>query len=71
MKIAGKKEHIPNNFIAGSRKILNFAVSSHIHEFYEIEFVISGDGVCCIDGQDYEFSAGSVFFLSPINIHEI
>lgn len=71
MKLATRKEHIPNDFIAASRKWLHSAVPPHIHEFFEIEFVISGKGVCCVDGRDYEFSEGSVFFLSPINTHEI
>lgn len=71
MKLATKKEHIPNDFIAASRKRLSAAASPHIHEFFEIEFVISGKGVCCIDGHDYVFNKGSVFFLSPINTHEI
>ena len=71
MRFARKKEFIPNDFIAASRKTLISAASPHLHEFFEIEFVISGSGVCCIDGQDYAFSEGSIFFLSPINIHEI
>ena len=71
MQFVRKKENMPNGFIAASRKILTSAVPAHIHEFFEIEFVISGRGVCCIDGHDYAFSDGSIFFLSPINIHEI
>ena len=71
MKLATKREHIPNDFIAASRKRLFDPAAPHIHEFFEIEFVISGEGVCVVDGVEYNFKAGSIFVLSPINTHEI
>ena len=71
MKLATKREHIPNDFIAASRKKLFDPAAPHIHEFFEIEFVISGDGVCVVDGIEYDFKAGSLFVLSPVNTHEI
>ncbi len=66
-----KHEHIPNDFIAASRKWLSPVVSAHMHDFFEIEFVISGSGVCEVDGREYPFCRGSVFFLTPINTHTI
>jgi AraC-like DNA-binding protein len=66
-----KRKFIPNGFIAASRKPLLPFHLPHLHDFFEIEFIISGKGICCVDGKEYCFSEGSFFFLSPINIHEI
>ena len=71
MNILTKKDSIPNDFISASRKHVSEAVHPHFHEFFEIEFVISGNGVCRVDGKEYPFSEGSLFLLTPVNVHEI
>ena len=71
MKFFIGRDQIPNDFIAASIKHIELQTPVHMHEFFEIEYIISGSGTCVIDGREYEFSEGCIFFLSPINTHEI
>ena len=71
MHILTRHSSIPNDFIAASRKRISGNSSPHVHEFFEIEYAISGSGICVIDGREYPISAGSLFLLSPVNTHEI
>ncbi len=49
----------------------NEHVPTHLHDFFEIEYIISGSGTCFIDGKKYELRPGMVFFMSPINTHNV
>lgn len=71
MRIMTKTGWIPNDFIAASRKHVSGDTSAHLHEFFEIEFVISGSGICRIDGREYPMQTGSLFLLTPVNTHEL
>lgn len=71
MEIMSKRVFIPNDFLSASRKILNYYSAPHLHDFFEIEFIISGKGICVIDGCEYLFEPGSVFLLTPLNTHEV
>ena len=71
MKVLKKKDYIPNDFIAASRKYVSYVTPPHLHEFYELEFIISGRGVCVVDNIEYNFSGGDVFLLTPLNVQEI
>lgn len=57
--------------ISASRKHFIGDASTHLHEFFEIEYVINGSGQCIIDGCEYEMKKNSIFLLSPANTHEI
>ena len=71
MKLLTQKYSIPNGVIAASRKRILKNSSTHIHEFFEIEMIISGSGICVVDGLEYPLSAGDLFLLSPVNTHEV
>ncbi len=43
----------------------------HWHEFFEIEFVVSGKGSHIFNGIEYELKAGSAFMLTPADFHKI
>lgn len=43
----------------------------HFHDYFEIEYINSGDGVVFIDGKVYDLSTGLFYFLSPVNTHNI
>ena len=38
----------------------------HWHEFYEIEFIISGKGTYYIDGKEYDVKPGMIFFMKTL-----
>lgn len=41
----------------------------HVHTFYEILWFFDGKGTHTVDFQDYEVKPGSIFFLSPGQVH--
>lgn len=41
----------------------------HWHDYFELEICLSGKGVTCINGKNYEYEAGSVFFITPTDVH--
>jgi len=46
-------------------------VNLHLHDFYELELIISGTGEQNLNGNVYELSPGSVTFMTPIDFHSI
>ena len=61
LRIITKKDSIPNEFIAASRKHFAKAVDAHGHDFFEIEFIINGSGSYVIDGKHYEVKPNTLF----------
>ena len=62
---------IKNNSVDVSIKDITGAVTSHCHEFYEIEVILEGGGTYSIDGVDYPIETGRLFFMSPSSCHAI
>ena len=71
MKILSKQSAIPNNFIEASEKLFSGNSGSHIHEFFEIEYILSGSGICEIDGVSYPLEPHMLFLLNPANTHAL
>lgn len=71
MKIITKKEQIPNEFIAASRKNFAKSVEAHGHDFFEIELIISGSGSYVIDGTRYDIKPHTLFLMNPSQIHAV
>ena len=57
--------------VTASRKSIKGNHFTHRHDFYEIEFVIEGSGTYIIDGVCHEIKKGMIFFMTPVNFHEI
>lgn len=45
--------------------------SMHTHEFYVIACIYEGEGTHVIDFKEYEIQKGTVFFLSPGQMHTV
>ena len=41
----------------------------HEHDFYEIQYVFSGEGMQILNGRSYKISTGSIVLLSPNAVH--
>lgn len=64
--------YIGNGMISADVRLLeNESVPTHFHEFFEIEYIIAGNGDCIIDGKKYTIRPGMMFFLSPVNTHAV
>lgn len=67
-----RQNFIENGMISCEvRKRGNEHIPTHLHDFFEIEYIISGSGVCFIDGKKYDISPGMIFFMSPVNTHNV
>lgn len=71
MVVLEQKERIPNDFLSASKKSFIGNSSTHVHEFFELEYVIRGKGTCIVDGKEYPMHEGALFLLSPINTHAV
>ena len=71
MRRFSKLDHIKNGYISAERKHMNTAVTTHWHDFYEIEYIVSGSGSYFIDGTEYPIEEGLLFFMTPTNFHSV
>ncbi len=71
MRVLKNKDNIKNDVISSSQKTITDSYAPHGHEFFEIEYVIDGDGVYEIDGKEYKIAPKTLFFMIPTNVHAI
>ncbi len=50
---------------------LEGTVSLHWHEFYEMSFILEGEGIHFLNGVSYPLKRGDIFLLTPADFHEI
>ena len=43
----------------------------HWHDYFEIEIITEGAGMCRFNGERYPLSKGEVYLLTPLDFHEI
>ncbi|MBR7133191.1 MAG: helix-turn-helix transcriptional regulator [Clostridia bacterium] len=44
---------------------------AHFHDFYEIEFIVSGKCIQYINGEAVECDANSIVFFTPMDLHSV
>lgn len=69
MDYFGKDYLFGNGTIGASYKELSESMPTHVHDFFEIEYVIEGTGTYIVDGNEYEIRDGMLFFMSPASFH--
>ena len=42
----------------------------HFHDYYELEIILSGTGKTLINGKEYPVKPGSVYLLTPADVHK-
>lgn len=57
--------------ISVKRKIRKSTATLHMHEYYEIELIVGGYGNQNLNGLPYELKPGTLYFLSPVDFHEV
>ena len=45
--------------------------AAHSHNFFEIEFLVEGEGIQIINEKEYPWHVGNLAFFSPSDFHEI
>ena len=63
--------YFANKSIKAEEKKLTTYQPLHWHDFYEIEYIIDGDGEYIINGSSNPIKPGVLFFSTPTDIHEI
>lgn len=71
MKRLPKKEMLGENLLSASEKCIEGDFLPHFHDFYEIEYVLSGKGVSVVNGKEVPCEAGLLCFLTPIDSHSV
>ena len=56
------------HYLCAEHKILRHT-EMHWHDFYELEICTMGSGTTCLNGKNYEYKKGSVFFITPTDVH--
>ena len=69
MEFLPRQQLIENGIISASYKELSESLTMHVHDFYEIEFIIHGTGTYIIDGTAYPIHDNMLFFMSPAAFH--
>ena len=57
--------NITNGMLSAERKEIKGKFERHGHEFFEIEYIISGSGIYSVDGTEYRIEKNMLFFMSP------
>lgn len=66
-----KETNIDNGNLSTSRKWFHGNCSAHWHEFYEIEYVIEGNGTYEINGHTFLMEKGMLYFMTPTDFHSV
>ena len=66
-----KSRFIENGYLSATKKQENTFIETHFHDFYELEFIVSGNGTYTVDGTEYEIEPGNLFFLTPLDFHYV
>ena len=66
-----KEKELGINNISASKKHLHHDCHIHWHEFYEMEYVLNGTGTCSINEQTYPLTHGTLFFMTPVDLHSV
>lgn len=57
--------------LSATRRCLDKPYRAHAHDFFEMEFIISGEGRHIINGKEYPLKSGSVYILTPSDVHSV
>ena len=66
-----KELYLTQQNVSASRKWISGSHTVHWHDFYEIEYVISGSGSYMINGQSVQVEEGMLYFMTPIDFHHV
>lgn len=66
-----KQIEIRNGYISARRKSNKGDFRLHWHDFFELEYIVSGTGKYIIDSEVYNITPGMVFFTSPTSFHQL
>lgn len=63
------KSDFEKHELTAIKRVLNESYDAHWHDYFEIKLIVSGSGTVTINGQEYSFKKGSLYLITPANIH--
>lgn len=63
--------HTSENGLCIAIRNLSADYPLHWHDYYEMEYVVSGSGTCIINDVKYSFKANDLFFMTPSDFEEV
>ena len=60
-----------NTGIVVADRIKNLDFPGHFHDFYEIEYIISGKGSVVVNDTSYDFKENTLLFFTPLEYEEL
>ena len=60
-----------SNHISATEKTFTGRTDVHVHEFFEIEMVLDGEGKHIVNDHEYELTRGSIYLLTPGTFHSL
>ena len=72
-KILFEKKYLLNETtgIIASKRYLDTDFETHTHDFFEIEFIVSGSALHTVNGYTYEIKKGDIYLLLPSDFHSL
>lgn len=61
----------PQKSISFVKRTVSGKGGTHVHEFFELEFILEGEGEQNLNGSVYKLRKGSFYLLTPIDFHSI
>ena len=71
MKSFTREHYIGEGAIVAKEKTICGEYFPHRHEFYEIEYILSGSGEYRVDDKVWEIRPGMLFFMTPFHFHSV
>lgn len=65
------KDEAGNSGMAVFKRELNKDYPLHFHDFFELEYIVSGSGTTYINSTAYPIKAGSTIFVAPLDFQSI
>ncbi|MBQ4087021.1 MAG: helix-turn-helix transcriptional regulator [Clostridia bacterium] len=66
-----KEKEMQNMDVQISPKRIHGKYGMHGHEYFEMEYILSGTGTYTINGTCFPIKAGMLFFLTPADVHSV
>lgn len=63
------KSDFEKHELTAIKRILNKSYEAHWHDYFEIKLILKGNGTVTINGQEHSFKKGSLYLITPANIH--
>ncbi len=66
-----KQSQLEGDYIRTRRRTVLKKYNAHCHEFFELEYILSGSGEYIVNGKRTEIRPGPFFFMTPADFHSV